>query len=419
MVVTIDALRDSLLRQLSHWLQAATRLADFDRLASSIAWQGIDHNIATKLRLTLQQSVAEVIALGHTLKTQLDHSKDTTSLRTIKRGLLQLRDRYLKAEETIHFYTVAINSRTTPNIAALLRACDFLCKKSMQELLQPLGRETPEVFTYIEKGVGASILKAGLRLWDGNLSSVAAIKITQHNLFRPTAIVHETGHQVAHILNWNNELAAAFQNELTLHSSLVRSAYAGWSSEIAADAFAFVHTGYAAVASLHDVVSGAPISVFAFHAHDPHPVCYLRVLMNIEMCRQFFGNGPWDALEDAFKNDYDINLVNYPSVGLIKPAADALPDIVKILLKRPYHAFGNRSLSQVIDPQKVSPRELERLEYLAGPALYTSHAWIWREALRLLALNGYRIGTGKGNLPALYKQQEEWMTRLGFSVEMN
>ena len=419
MITTNESIQNSLLRQVTHWLQAATRLADLDKLASGNAWQGIDHNIGLSLKKSLHQSVNTVIELGNSLQVQLENAKDQPSLRSIKSGLIELKDRYLKTEETIHFYTVAINSRTTPNIAALLRACDMLCKISMQELLKPLGKETPEVLTYIEKGVGASILKAGLRLWDGNVSSVAAIKITQHNLFRPTAIIHETGHQVAHILNWNDELANALQNNLVAHSKIVGAAFSGWSSEMAADAFAFVHTGFAAVAALHDVVSGPPVSVFAYHTHDPHPISYVRVLMNLEMCRQFFGSGPWDAMEEAFKDDYDINKVNYPSVGLIKLCADALPDVVNLLLKTPFYAFGNRPLTQLINPEKVSPKELEKLEYLAGPALYTSHAWIWKESIRLLALNGYRIGAGKGNLSALYKQQEDWMLKLGFSVELN
>jgi hypothetical protein len=188
---------------------------------------------------------------------------------------------------------------------------------------------------------------------------------------------------------------------------------------MAADAFAFVHSGFGAVAALHDVVSGLPQAVFAYHQHDPHPISYIRVLMNIEMCRQFYGTGAWDDLEEAFKNDYDINLVNFPSIALVRMCVNALPDVVKLLLQKPYIAFGNRSLSQVISPANVSPRELEKLEYMAGPALYTSHAWIWKESLRLLALNGYKIGIGKGDLPALYKQQEEWMTKLGFAVELN
>ena len=151
--------------------------------------------------------------------------------------------------------------------------------------------------TYVDKGVGASILKAGLRLWDGKISPVAAIKVTQHNLYRPTAIIHETGHQVAHILNWNEELSNALDNELNKSSKGCGELHMqDGASEMAADAFAFVHTGYAAVAALHDVVSGAPQAVFAYHQYDPHPISYIRVLMNIEMCRQFYGSGPWDNL---------------------------------------------------------------------------------------------------------------------------
>lgn len=409
----------SLVRQVNHWLQAALRLSLFDNLASMNAWQGIDHKMGALLKESLKKSIEEVVMLAENLKKQLEGSQGQENLRSIKRGLINLKGKYLKAEETIHFYTIAINSRTTPGVAALLRACDILCVKSMQELLQPLGKATPHVLTYVDKGVGASILKAGLRLWDGRLSQVAAIKVTQHNLYRPTAIIHETGHQMAHILNWNDELSSELNNNLKNHPSVVGAAFAGWSSEMAADAFAFVHTGYAAVAALHDVVSGVPQSVFAYHQHDPHPISYIRVLMNIEMCRQFYGVGPWNDLEEAFKYDYDTNLVSFPSIGLIKMCEKALPDVVQILLKKSYRAFNNRSLSQVISPERVSPKELEKLEYLAGPALFTSHAWIWKECLRLLAIGSYKIGVGKGDLSALYKQQEEWMTKLGFAVEMN
>lgn len=418
MLVT-ESINHSLMRQVNHWLMAAKRLAVLDNLASAMAWQGIDHRMELLLKASFRQSVEEVIAFANSLKAQLETSSEPENLRSVKRGLLQLRDKYLKAEETIQFYSVAINSRTTAGLAALLRACDILCIKSMQELLQPLGKETPLVLTYVEKGVGASILKAGLRLWDGRVSTVAAIKVTQHNLYRPTAIIHETGHQVAHILNWNDELAQALRDKITPDSAYAAQAFGSWSSEMAADAFAFVHTGFAAVAALHDVVSGLPGSVFAFHENDPHPISYVRVLMNVEMCRQFYGIGPWDQLEDVFKNDYDINLVHYPSVRLIKQCIEVLPLVVEILLKSQFRAFGGRSLSQLINPNRAGPLELNKLEYLAGPALFTSHAWIWKESIRLLAINGYKIGLGTGDLQALYKQQEEWMTRLGFAVELN
>jgi hypothetical protein len=221
------------------------------------------------------------------------------------------------------------------------------------------------------------------------------------------------------MLDWNTELSAAFRSGLKNHPPLVGAAFAGWASEIAADAFAFVHTGYSSVAALHDVVSGSPQAVFAYHSGDPHPICYLRVLLNIEMCRQCYGAGAWDDLEMAFKSDYDLNLISFSSVPLVRMCVAALPDVAGIILRSPCRAFGGRPLVQVIDPERVSPQALQKLEYLAGPALYTSHAWIWKECIKLLALTGYKIGLGKGDLAPLYKQQEEWMMRLGFAVELN
>jgi hypothetical protein len=414
-----NAVSSSLRRQVVHWRQAASRLSAFEHLVSGSAWHGIEHNVGTMLRQSLQKSIDNVKASADRVYAEMDKATDESSLRSLKRDVTMLREQYLRAEETIHFYTVAVNSRTTASVGALLRGCDIICVKSMREILEPLGRPSPYVLTYIDKGVGASILKAGLRLWDGNVSSIAAIKVTQHNLFRPTAIIHETGHQVAHILGWNDELARELASGLANHSSMVGNASASWASEIAADAVAFVHTGYAAVASLHDVVSATPSAVFAYHADDPHPISYVRVLLGIEMCRQFYRAGPWDQLEASFKNDYDINLVNYPSVGLINLCVKALPDMVRIILRTPYGAFRGRSLSQLIDPVRVSPLELQKLEYIAGPSLYTSHAWVWKECIKLLALNGYKIALGQGDLESFYRLQERWMTLLGFSVELN
>ena len=121
---------------------------------------------------------------------------------------------------------------------------------------------------------------------------MAAIKITRHNLLRPTAAIHEAGHQVAHISGWNQELAAALARELAGASAELADAWSGWASEIAADAVAFVHTGFASVAALHDVLAGETPSVFRHTPGDPHPICYLRVLLGVEMCRYFYGAGP-------------------------------------------------------------------------------------------------------------------------------
>lgn len=409
----------SVIRQVNHWLQAANRLMVQEDWASGNAWHGIDHEMGVLLKDYLRRSVEDVVSFGTALKGRCGADGPCQDVAAAERELLEFREKYLRCEQTVHFFAVAINSRTTSRMAALLRACDILCVRSMREILVPLGKPSPIVLTYIDKGVGASILKAGLPLWDGYKSPLAAIKVTQHNLLRPTAIIHETGHQVAHILNWNQELSAALGHGFKGKPEMVAAAFAGWASEIAADAFAFVHTGYAAVASLHDVVCGDAYSVFAFRPNDPHPISYIRVLLNIEMCRRCFGKGPWDDLAEAFKSIYNLDKAEMAESLLIRACVDVLPEAVEIILLTAYRAFGGRSLAQVIEPARVSPRALEKLEYIAGPSLFTSHAWIWKEGIRLLAINGYKIALGVGDLQALYRQQQEWMEQLGFSIELN
>jgi hypothetical protein len=406
-------------RQLAHWLQAAERLSSFEQLASPGAWQGIDHALGIKIKTFLKQSVTNLLGLGTQVSSRLTQAGTSSEFDEVRKLVIAFRNRYIQVETTIHLYTDAINSRTTPSVAALMRACDVMCAQSMQELLVRVNNHpTPAVLTYIDKGLGASILKAGLRLWDESTSPVAVVKITQHNLLRPTAAIHETGHQVAHILDWNNELAHALRTGLRMQSGLAADEFAGWSSEIAADAFAFVHTGYAAVAALHDVVAGSQAMVVQYNLGDPHPISYLRVLLGIEMCRQWYGLGPWDDLETSWTSFYQPKNGGSHAALIIQSCVSLLPKAVDIILKQRYRAFGQRALSEIINPLRVKPEELYKLEYIAGPGLFTNHGWIWKEALRLLALSGLKIATSP--TPAEeYKRQEEWMQKLGWSVNLN
>ena len=293
-----------------------------------------------------------------------------------------------------------------------MRACDILAQRSMAQLLEPLGKPVPIVLTYIDKGLGASILKAGLRLWDGGSENpVAAIKIVRHNLPRPTALIHEAGHQVAHILGWNQELAAALESGLREKNPDIAEIWAGWASEIAADAFAFVHTGYASVAALHDVVAGEKAYVFRIAPGDPHPVSFLRVLLGVEMCRYFYGAGPWDDLGASWIRQHPV-----ASAGSAAPILSAslplLPTITHLILDTPMRAFGGRSLRACLDPERVRPDTLEALALRLGPSLYTSTHWIWTESLRLLALTGLRLATAPERPTQSPQQQDEWMLKL-------
>lgn len=397
---------------------AALRLGDLEDLASVEAWKSMERYMGIVLRQNLAAAVDRLQRQAAALQAQWSAARTLDDINRVQQQLLAFRQRYLQTETLLDFYADAINSRTSPATAATLRACDVLARRSMSAVLDKLGITTPPVLTYIDKGLGASILKAGLRLWDGKTESLtAAIKIVRHNLYRPTALIHEAGHQVAHALGWSEELAALLNRALSRVSPQIARIWASWASEITADAFAFVHTGYASVASLHDVLAGGPTVAFRYLPGDPHPVSYLRVLLGAEMCRRCFGQGPWDDLAQTWRQSNDLESARPGVWELTQQSLPLLPLVAELSVLQPMRAFHGATLAALIDPMQVSPESLAQLEAQGGAALYTSHHWIWTEPLRLLALTGYRAATQPDRALEVLQQQKDWMLRLGQTLQ--
>jgi hypothetical protein len=413
------AIKTQVARQVAHWIAAASRLQDLDDLASRAAWNSLEQYLGLSVRRHLSSIVARLNREAALLQIACASACTTTELAAIRRQLMNFRNRYLRVETTLDFYADAINTRTNPRIAGYLRACDTLVYRSMSQILDPIGKPVPVVLTYIDKGLGASILKAGLRLWDGSgLNPAAAIKITRHNLLRPTALIHEAGHQVAHIMGWNEELASNLSTGLKDASPGVADSWASWAPEIAADVFGFVHTGYASVAALHDVVDGGPTAAFRHIPGDPHPIGYIRVLFGVEMCRQSYGSGPWDELARSWKEQYPLESAPGATQALLRASLPLLRQVVGITLHKPMHAFEGRSIVALINPERVRPATLLAMEKQLGNALYTSMHWIWTESLRLLALTGLRMAIQPEVKADAVRQQEQWMLKLGGAVHL-
>ncbi|MEV7346289.1 hypothetical protein [Streptomyces sp. NPDC093544] len=409
------ALRTQVARQVAHWSAAAEGLRDLDDMASAQAWAGLESYLGIAVRRHLTEVVERLLAQAAILRAELAAARSADELERVRRRLVTFAQRYLRAEITVDFYTDAVRARTSPRVAALLRACDILAHRSLVQCLDQLGRPAPVVLSYVDSGRGAAILKAGLRLWDGASESPAAtIKIARHNLLRPTALIHETGHQFAHTCAWTGEFAAALRQGLPAD---IADAWAGWASEVAADAFAFVHTGYASVAALHDVVAGDTSDVQRVIPGDPHPPAYLRVLLGVQMCRTHYGAGPWDELAEAWADAHPVrDSRTSDDDALLRNSLPALADVVRLSTDTPMRAFAGRTLSALAPPARTHPKALEDLEQRLGPALYHSMHWIWTEALRLLALTGLHAATRPERVADTRRAQEEWMLRLGGST---
>jgi hypothetical protein len=407
------AVRVQVARQVWHWRGATVALQDPENFASAAAWKSLESYLGVALRQHLAESVDRLVREADALVAELRAAFNLAQLEEVRQRVIRFRRRYLQVETALEFYGHAVNTRTSPRIAGLLSACDAMSTMSMRKVLEPLGRQVPPILTYVDKGLGASILRAGLRLWDGgSVSPCAALKITRQNLYRPTALVHESGHQVAHIVGWNDELAALLQRELASASTDVGATWAAWASEIAADTHAFAHTGYGSVAALHDVVSGGR-TVFRLTPGDPHPVAYLRVLLGVQMCVRFFGAGAWDDLARAWVHAYPLESAPAETRALAERSLPLLPRIAELCLLAPMRGFGGRPLVALVDPLRVRPDALARLAREAGGALTTSSHWVRGEALRLLALTSYRAATEPERSVEIANQYEDWMLRLG------
>lgn len=412
---TYDITYEQLNRQVKHWEIATQELSTLQYSASAEAWSNVENYVGVALRNSLNESLIQLRNQVIVVRSLLNAAKSKQDLSNVENILIKYRETYLKTETMIDYFGQAVNSRTNQYLGANLRAFDVLASKSMAVLLNQFGITPPPVLSYFDKGLGASILKAGLRLWDGTISPVATIKVAYHNRRRPTALIHETGHQVAHMLNWSAALSIDLNSSLSQNMKYA-SLWGSWASEIAADCYGFVHTGYASIAALSDVVAGDPKSVFKYNYGDPHPISYLRVLLGIEMCKQFYGQGPWDELRESWVERYSLDNADPDIREIITNSITMLVKIVDICLMKRMKVFNGKALTTILSPDRVSPRSLVELQNSAGLSLFQSSQWIWQECIRLIALTGYMFADRSYDKDTAVQLQDQLMTKLGNSI---
>lgn len=372
-----------LMAELAHWRGAVASLADLDTVAAPAAWAMLEDYLRLRLRDRLLASIRAVADEGAAIASQLDAGETPDVAR---RRVLGLRSRYIQVEAIVDFYGDAINTRTNPTLGAVLGGLDTIAVDSMEVLLRPLGIEVPPALVWMDKGTGAAILRAGVRLWGpGGPSPVAAIKLTRHNLGHPTALLHATGHQVAHLTGWTDELGDALLEELSPRSAEVAELWRSWRSEIAADIHAFALAGWAPIPALANVVDGTTSAVHRIRAGDPHPPGWLRVMLNVALCRRWFGAGPWDALAAAWQQRHDPGQYSSAGARVAVASLPLLPRVVAVCTDWPFAAFKGRPIHALADPRRVSPPELAALAQRAGPSLLASRYLARRESLRILA----------------------------------
>lgn len=398
-------------RQLAHWRAAARVFRDAEEFASAEAWRAVEREVGAPLRQHLHEVVEQLLALGDSAEHLIaEAQRDPALTPRAAREVERFRRRYVQVDTTLDFLGDAVNTRTSPHLRRALATLDRLALDSMSAVLQAAGKPVPRVLVYQDKGTGASILRAGVRLWaPGSVMPVAAIKIVRHNLYRPTSLFHETGHQVAHLTGWTPALAAELQQALGDEPKLA-AMWTPWASEIVADVFAFLHTGYASVAALYDVV-GDSRSILRWPLGDPHPVGWLRTALGCELSRQCFGErGPWSALQRAMQARFPASQAGSELEQLLTRSLAALPRIARACLDAAVPALASQPMRKLLDPARVSPAALTRLEQDAGPALWRSSHFRRAEGIRIVALAGLREAERPERAAEWIERARNWLT---------
>jgi len=398
-------------RQVAHWRAAAKTFRDAEEFASLEAWRSVERDIGAPLRQIMHGVVEELIALGDATASLVARAKkDPAAVAQAAAAVQRFRRQYAQVDTTLDFLGDAVNSRTSPLLRAALSTLDGLAVASMAPVLQAANRPVPRVLVYQDKGTGASILRAGIRLWaPGAVMPVAAIKIVRHNLYRPTSLFHETGHQVAHLTGWTDSARAAIGAALANDAEL-RAMWMPWASEIVADVYAFLLTGYASVAALYDVVGNAE-TILRWPIGDPHPIGWLRTALGCAFARHCFGDaGPWNALQRAMEAHHPTTAADPTLRPLLARSTAAMPRIAAACLSAPVPALGGKPMTHALDPARVSPAALAKLEHAAGPALWTSPHWRLTEGIRIVALAGLREAERPETAAIWIERARIWLT---------
>jgi len=407
-----DELRAQLASEIAHWRHAAGALSDLDVIASPAAWAGLEQYLSTQVRRRLETIATSIQLEAAQVATALERGTD---LAEVRHQVLGLRSRYLIAEVVLDFFLDAIATRSVPELAAVLRGLDRLAGDALDMTLRPLGIDAPPVLVYLDRGLGASILRANIRLFDdANPSPAAAIKITRHNLLYPTALLHECGHQFAHLTGWTAELADAFAKVLGRESRDLGEMWRSTASEVAADVYGFCLSGWAPIPALANVVDGTTAAVYRRIPGDPHPYPLIRVLFNVALARDWYGaGGPWDVVAHTWAMRHRPDRVPGEIGELTRRSLAAMRTITHLCTRQPMEAFKGRPIHTVADPMRMHPATIAQLVRRAGPSLLTSPYLARRESLAILAWLSTRSVVDPAQAKAHRERLRKWLAWFG------
>lgn len=365
---------------------------------------------------------AHLISARNKLLTRLDelaqkyltNTHRPKSLRMLNYSLGELELDMAKAFAFFDTYMDVLTQRHSPALEPLLRGCDVLAKDAMMKE-HPALLEIEPPLVFCDRGFGASILRADVRLPDGTPNPMPLIQIPysrlkeKHNL---TSVLHEVGHQAMVRLRLTPALSTALRSTLSDSGApnLVADLYASWAPEIGPDFWGFCASGIAQVGTIKDILALPSERVFQISWGDPHPPAYIRALLAFDWCRRLWGQGIWDAWEKEWLKLYPIESAPTDAQEVILEIKRSIPLVGAILFKAKYRALNGRTIPDLFNLADLEPVKLKKIaETLDSGALQ------FRNLAPCTQLAVFRVirNSGKLSESEIDKIMALWLCKLG------
>ena len=326
------------INEITHWRLAAEALADLDDLAPAAAWAGLEAYLRLQVRERLAGVVSSVVQEAVALQRLAGSGAREDDLRG---GLLALRSRYLRGRDRPRLLRRRRDARTNPAPGALLRGLRHARRRLDDCHARPLGIQAPPALVYVDKGLGASILRAGDPAvgpgapvaGGGDQAHPAQPAITRRRCCtRPgTRWAHQTG--------WIAELAdrdctsccRARSPDGRRHVAVLRLARSPPTCMPSSSPAGRRCTPWPTWST------APPRTVFRLPLGDPHPFAWIRVMFNVALCGRWFGAGPWDDCGSAWTERHDPAAAGSLVEHLARPPAwRRCRDIVQLCTRTPF-----------------------------------------------------------------------------------
>lgn len=310
-------------------------------------------NEKSALRIKLFRFIEEI---KQAKQQQLDE-------RPLQSGFTILRLRFNSILDQLDIFHDALVQRSENDTGIWLAGLDVLAEDGLSGIKSLV--DIPAVMVYLERGHGAAIRRAKTRLPGGDENPVAIIQVPRERMIGSGiagSLIHETGHQVASLLNIVPALTVAIEKRIGAGNDVVAWRYFNRCiSEIICDVWAVGHLGVAATMGLMGVVTLPRYFQFRINLNDPHPAPYIRVWLSCAFGNKLFPHPQWKKLWQMWNRFYPRHGLDQTTINILDTIEKCTGAFTNLVLQQSTKEMRGKKLTAFFPIAERTPENLKEL----------------------------------------------------------